>query len=244
MTQEKIRRLLDEQLAIDYGCSVCDFERKDTIVTEQKNLPLSRIKEEQGILSMLSYKGKLVISAAPELLEWSENVLANRSTAEWCFEAGSLISIDRKLQEFGYEIDKAHLFFTPKFSAPAPSHEVRLLSVDDISKLRADERIDEAFLFEDYIEDVLGAAVYDESGELLAVAGATANSDRMWEIGVNSFYEGKGYAVSALSALTREILSRGIVPFYGTALSHLASQNTALKAGFAPSFCELTTRRS
>lgn len=106
------------------------------------------------------------------------------------------------------------------------------------------ERIDEAFLFEDYIEDVLGAAVYDESGELLAVAGATANSDRMWEIGVNSFYEGKGYAVSALSALTSEILSRGIVPFYGTALSHLASQNTALRAGFAPAFCELTTRRS
>ena len=244
MTQEKIRRLLDEQFAIDYGCSVRDFERKDIIVTEQKNSPLSRKKEEQGILSMLSYKGKLVISAAPELLEWSENVLANRSTAEWCFEAGSLISIDRKLQEFGYEIDKAHLFFTPKFSVPAPSHKVRLLSVDEISKLKADERIDEAFLFEDYIEDVLGAAVYDESGELLAVAGATANSDRMWEIGVNSFYEGKGYAVSALSALTSEILSRGIVPFYGTALSHLASQNTALKAGFAPSFCELTTRRS
>lgn len=244
MTQGKIRRLLDEQFAIDYGCSVRDFERKDTIVTEQKNSPLSRKKEEQGILSMLSYKGKLVISAAPELLEWSENVLADRSTAEWCFEAGSLISIDRKLQEFGYEIDKAHLFFTPKFSVPAPSHKVRLLSVDDISKLKADERIDEAFLFEDYIEDVLGAAVYDESGELLAVAGATANSDRMWEIGVNSFYEGKGYAVSALSALTSEILSRGIVPFYGTALSHLASQNTALRAGFAPAFCELTTRRS
>lgn len=244
MTQEKIRRLLDEQFAIDYGCSVRDFERKDIIVTEQKNSPLSRKKEEQGILSMLSYKGKLVISAAPELLEWSENVLANRSTAEWCFEAGALISIDRKLQEFGYEIDKAHLFFTPKFSVPAPSHKVRLLSVDEISKLKADERIDEAFLFEDYIEDVLGAAVYDESGELLAVAGATANSDRMWEIGVNSFYEGKGYAVSVLSALTSEILSRGIVPFYGTALSHLASQNTALKAGFAPAFCELTTRRT
>ncbi|MGN1117973.1 MAG: hypothetical protein ACI4RU_05120 [Acutalibacteraceae bacterium] len=47
-----------------------------------------------------------------------------------------------------------------------------------------------------------------------------------------------------IEALTSEILSRGIVPFYGTALSHLASQNTALKAGFAPAFCELTTRRT
>ena len=99
-------------------------------------------------------------------------------------------------------------------------------------------------MFEDYIEDVLGAAIYDEEHQLLAVAGATANSERMWEMGVNSFAEGRGYAVSVLTSLTQEVLRQGKVPFYGTAMSHLASQNIALRAGLVPTFCELTTRRA
>ena len=240
---DRIHAQLAEQFAIDYGCTLADFQCRDTLVTELPHTPQARKRGEAGILSMLSYRGKLLIAAAPELLEWSRTVLASHCSAEWCFEAGTLISIDRKLQEYGCEIDQAHLFFTPKYPAPAPVRPVQLLHASEIADLEEDERIDEAFLFEDYIEDVLGAAIYDEKHTLLAVAGATANSARMWEMGVNSFAEGKGYAASVLAALTQEILQRGIVPFYGTALSHLASQNTALRAGLVPTFCELTTRR-
>ena len=243
-TAGKINQLLTEQFAIDYGCSVSDFCRKETLVTELRPNEQARKREESGILSMLSYRGKLVIAAVPELMDWSRSVLAKHCSAEWCFEAGALISIDRKLQEFGYEIDQAHLFFTPGFTIPAPVHPVRFLHSAEIAELEDDERIDEAFLFEDYIEDVLGAAIYDDAETLLAVAGATANSERMWEMGVNSFAEGKGYASSALSALTQEILNRGKVPYSGTALSHLASQNVSLRAGLFPTFCELTTKKS
>ena len=84
---------------------------------------------------------------------------------------------------------------------------------------------------------------YDADGALLAVSGATANSDLMWEMGVNSFAEGKRYGKATLAALTNEITRLGKVPFYGTALSHLASQNLALRAGLVPVFAELTTRR-
>lgn len=241
---EKIDLLLTEQLAIDYGCTVADFCGKETLVTQLRQDDQARKREEPGILSILSYRGKLVISAAPELMDWSRSVLAKRCSAQWCFEAGSLISIDRKLQEFGYEIDQVHLFFTPKYMPPTPVHPVRFLHSREIAELEDDERIDEAFLFEDYIDDVLGAAIYGDAGTLLAVAGATANSERMWEMGFNSFAQGKGYAVSALSALTREILDLGKVPYAGTALSHTASQNVSLRAGLVPIFCELTTRKS
>ena len=243
-TAGKINQLLTEQFAIDYGCSVIDFCCKETLVTELRPNEQARKREEPGILSMLSYRGKLVIAAVPELMDWSRSVLAKHCSAEWCFEAGALISIDRKLQEFGYEIDQAHLFFAPRSTIPAPVHPVRFLHSAEIAELEDDERIDEAFLFEDYIEDVLGAAIYDDAETLLAVAGATANSERMWEMGVNSFAEGKGYAVSALSALTQEILNRGKVPYAGTALSHLASHNVSLRAGLLPTFCELMTKKA
>ena len=67
----------------------------------------------------------------------------------------------------------------------------------------------------------------------------TANSERMWELGVNSFEEGKGYGQAALGALVKEVQRRGKVPYCGTALSHCASQNISLRAGFVPAFCEL-----
>ena len=242
-TVYKINQLLMEQFATDYGCSISDFCTKETLVAELRPNEQARKREEPGILSILSYRGKLVIAAAPELMDWSRSVLAKHCSAEWCFEAGAMISIDRKLQEFGYEIDQAHLFFTPRFAIPAPVHPVRLLHSAEIAELEDDERIDEAFLFEDYIEDVLGTAIYDDAQTLLAVAGATANSERMWEMGVNSFAEGKGYAISALSALTQEILNHGKVPYSGTALSHIASQTVSLRAGLVPTFCELTTKK-
>lgn len=46
-----------------------------------------------------------------------------------------------------------------------------------------------------------------------------------------------------IAAVTKEICKLGKVPFYGTSLSHLASQNLALCVGLVPTFAELTTSR-
>lgn len=235
--------ILATQFARDYHCKAEDFLNTDTLVTEYAFHPNGRKRADCGLLSILSYRGKLVITAAPELKSWCEETLAKHLSAQWCFEAGSLISIDRKLAEYGYGIDQAHIFFAPRFPAPTAEYPVKLLEKEEIAALEDDERIDEAFLFEDDIEDVLGAACYDEKGTMLAVAGATANSELMWEMGVNSFVEGKGYAKAALAALVNEILRRGKLPYYGTAPSHLASQNLALRVGLVPTFAELTTRK-
>ena len=71
MTQEQLRQLLVEQFALDYGCAPDDFACRDTLIRERSDSPQARKREEPGILSMLSYGGKLLIAAAPELLDWS-----------------------------------------------------------------------------------------------------------------------------------------------------------------------------
>ena len=243
MTKKEQIRLVEEQFAVDYNCTIEDFQNRDTLVTAKKALEGARRFEEDSFLSILTYKGKIVINAAEEIFAWCEEVLKPRVSAEWCFEAGTLISIDKKLNEFGYGIDQVHLFFLPKYEAVDSDLEIRLSEGDEISALEEDERIDEAFLFAEYIEDALGTEVFSEEGELVAVAGATANSDRMWELGVNSFVEGKGYGQAALSKLVKEVQKRGKVPYSGTALSHCASQNISLRAGLVPAFCELRARK-
>lgn len=236
-------KTLPEQFALDYHCKLEDFLNTDTLVTEYAPNPQARKRAEPGILSILSYRGKLVINTAPELKSWCQETLAKHISAEWAFEAGSLISIDRKLAEFGYGIDQAHVFYVPQFPVPEAEYPVKILGKEEITALESDERIDEAFLYEDYVEDVLGAACYDEKGELLAVSGATANSGLMWEMGTNSFAEGKGYGKATLAALTDAVIKLGKLPYCGTSLSHIASQNLMLRVGFVPAFAELTTRK-
>ncbi|MBE5961922.1 MAG: GNAT family N-acetyltransferase [Lachnospiraceae bacterium] len=240
MTREEQKKIVEEQFAIDYNCKVEDFQNKDTLVTLYKKQEGARkFDDEDSLLSILSYNGKLVITAKEELYSWCQEVLGKQISAEWCFEANSLIRIDEKLREYGYHISQVHLFFLPKYGQPESGATTRILAEEDIKALETDERIDEAFLFDDYIKDMLGVAVVSDTGEMLAVAGATNNSDRMWQMGVNSFCEGKGYGQAAVSELAREVQKQGKVPFYDTAMSHLASQNIALRAGMVPSYCEL-----
>ena len=77
------------------------------------------------------------------------------------------------------------------------------------------------------------------------MAGASRDSARMRQIGVDvrPDMRGKGLGAMVVSLLRNEIERRGFLPFYGTSMSHVASQRTALRAGFAPVWTELYAER-
>ena len=243
MKQEEIKRIVVEQFAKDYNCSIEDFSNKETIVTRKNRQQGARkFDEEDGILSMLSYNGKLIINADEKLIPWCEKELV-KASAEWCFDTYGLLKIQKKLNEFGYGIEQCHFQCLPKYDPPKTNLKLQWYEPDEIAQFEEDERIDEAFLFDENVPDTLGVAALSENGDMLAIAGASGNSDQMWEIGVNSFEEGKGYGQAVVSALVEETLKRGKVPYYGTALSHCASLRIALKAGMVPSYSELRSSK-
>jgi len=55
-------------------------------------------------------------------------------------------------------------------------------------------------------------------------------------------HRGRGLAAGLTALLKDELLRRGIVPFYGTAQSHIFSLNTARNAGFRPAWAEVWAR--
>ena len=103
----------------------------------------------------------------------------------------------------------------------------------------------EAFAFDNNFPDVLAVAKIDERGNILGMAGASKDSDVMWQIGINVLEgaEEKGVAKTVVKALKNEILRRGKVPFYGTVESHIISQKVALASGFYPAFAEVKIRK-
>lgn len=75
------------------------------------------------------------------------------------------------------------------------------------------------------------------------MAGASRDAEDFWQIGINVIPSARrrGIASALTAALAQELLARDVLPFYGTAPSHIFSQRTALSAGFLPAWAELRT---
>lgn len=83
---------------------------------------------------------------------------------------------------------------------------------------------------------VAAAAVATSRGEAAGVATATADSDAMWQLGVDVAprHRGRGVGAALVSRVTDSVLRMGRVPYYGTAPGNIASRRLARAVGFAP----------
>ena len=107
-------------------------------------------------------------------------------------------------------------------------------------QFKKDDRFEEAFAFDKNHPDVLAVAAFD-GDNIMGIAGASADSKTMWQIGIDVLHEyrGRGIGTNLVTLLKNEILKRGKIPFYGTVESHIHSQNIAVNAGFFPAWAEL-----
>ena len=89
----------------------------------------------------------------------------------------------------------------------------------------------------------MGVGAYQD-GRLIGLAGASADCEEMWQIGVDVLPEVRrqGVASALTSTLAQEILSRGKVPFYCCAWSNIKSARNAIRSGFRPAWAELTVK--
>lgn len=247
LNREEILKEVKKQLCKDYNCKIEDFENKNTLITEIKEIKGRRIyTNDKEILKILIFEGKAIISADKCIKDWCIKNLSNASS-EWLFLYSNLRKIDKKLNEFGYEIDNTHHYYLPYevTEKTEPIKKVKWYEEDEILKFKGDDRFGEAFAFDEKYKDILGISALNEEGNILAMAGASRDGENMWQIGINVMEEasGKGIAKNIVSLLKEEILNRGKVPFYGTVESHIISQRVALRSGFYPVFAEVKVKK-
>lgn len=235
------------QFAKDYNCSIENFDNKNNLITDNKLIEGRRIySNEEEILKILIFGGKAIICADECIKEWCIQNLCD-TPAEWMYLYSVLRRIDTKLSEFGYEIDNTHHYYLPNEKSDNKEliKNIRWYEKEEINQFEGDNRFDEAFAFNSNYPDVLAVAALDDDGNIIAMAGASEDSEIMWQIGINVLPEskGKGIGKAIVSILKDEILKRGKIPFYGTVESHIISQKVAIQSGFYPAFAELKTRK-
>lgn len=248
-TKDKIFFELKKQLAIDYNCSMSDFDKKENILTLPAiNCGRREYSEDSHFFSMVTLGENAIISANEHIHSFLKDFIKNKK-GFWLFEEDKLSDIQFQLAKYGQSLFQSHLMFLPDVKPLnfKPDFETRWFEQRDIEQFYGDKRFPNAFCerYEVKRPDVLGiCAVID--GEIAGMAGCSADSKIMWQIGIDVIpkFRRKGIGTILVGLLKDEIFKRGAIPFYGTGPANLHSQSIAASCGFYPAWVEIESIES
>ena len=233
------------QSALDLCANANDFEKQENvIVLSEKNEDARRYLKLPFSCQLVSYGNNVVASVSPEFREIVENY-TNKYPVEHLFETPHLHILNEALMKKGQKICFMAEYFLPDVEELRPldcPYNIRILTQADFAELYLPEWSN-ALCKDRKQLDMLGVGAYD-GDRLVGLAGASADCDTMWQIGVDVLpeYRRQGIASALTSRLAVEILRRGKVPFYCAAWCNVKSVRNALRSGFRPTWVEMTAK--
>ncbi|MGH2549086.1 MAG: GNAT family N-acetyltransferase, partial [Thermomicrobiales bacterium] len=127
-------------------------------------------------------------------------------------------------------------------AAIPPGVAVDVLEGSDVQSLYAYPGFGEALSYvPDHPRRDSLAAIARRGSEVVAIAGASIDAPELWQIGVHVIdsERGSGIGRAVVSRLTEAIFNAGVVPYYSTATTNIASRNLAQSLGFWPAWTEI-----
>ena len=235
-----------EQLARDYCCAPEDFLRSENKVTlARTESGQRRFKSGPSFFKAAAMGRGAVISAASEMLEFSSE-LAKKYDGARIFDQKQIWLINRKLAEYNKAISMNSIFYLPatpyKYTARSGFRLKFYEEAEIVSELYSSDGFGNALLYRagGARRDVLAVCAYN-GRRIVSMAGASSDSERFWQIGIDVIpeYRGLGLGSELVSALTQAVFMHGAVPYYSTWSGNIASQNTARKSGYYPAWSEI-----
>ena len=243
MTNQEIFMIAMEQSAKDLCADASDFEKQENVIVSSNTSDGARKYLKLPFsCQLVSYGNNVVASVSPEFREITENYI-NKYPVEHLFETPNLHVLNDALMAKGQKICFMAEYFLPDMNAIRAldcPYELRVLTQEDFAELYMPEWSNALCKDRKHL-DVLGVGAYD-NGELIGLAGCSADCDTMWQIGIDVLpeYRRQEIASALTSRLAIEILNRGKVPFYCAAWSNVKSVRNAIKSGFRPAWVEMT----
>lgn len=244
------RRIVRAVLARDMACAEQALRDEGVTITTATEQPGQRRFPRRGkALTVVTLGAGIVACGAPERIEWLRANLEHLDRDE-IFSAATIC----RLAHF-VEPDKQTLG-GPDLKYVCSAADLRSGSVPDgidIATLE-EKAIPDLYRFPGFRNalayrretsrpDVL-ATVATRGGDVVGIAGASADCDEMWQIGVDvvAGERGRGIGRALVGQLTHEVLGRGRLPYYSTHVANLRSRTLAVSLGYWPAWVELGTR--
>lgn len=245
MTNNEILEIALKQSAIDANCQMEDFLKCDNIIVESlKHEEARKYLELPHLCHLISYGSNIVATIDMRLKDIVEKYI-HQGTIEHCFETPNLYKLNKELEEYEARVCFMAEYFLPDMNVLKDiecSYETKILKQEDFKDLYIKEWSNALSELRPHL-DVLGVGAYDHD-KLIALAACSADGNEMWQIGVDVLpeYRKQGIASSLTSKLALEIIKCGKVPFYCVAWSNVKSVRNAIKAGFKPTWVEMTVK--
>ena len=243
LTKEEIDHRIKTQLSYEFNCDPDDFSGEEILITSAVLHDRRRVfSEELPFLQMATFGNNAVISADERLHPWLREWI-NGKKGFWLFGHQNYFELEKELGKYGCRMASPHHMFAPKpeYLDIETDLKIRWLEQEDIMDYYGREEFPNALCdrFHPERPDMLAVIALD--GErIMGMAGCSADSPEMWQIGIDvcPVYQGMGVGKTLVSLLRDETFRRGAIPYYGTSLSNIRSKRIALSCGFLPAWIE------
>ena len=253
-----------EQSSKDMMCKTEDFLKGDfTVIPFKCDENAQNRGNKKSIPDVLFcnfvYFGKsLVCTCNFEIVQKIENLLENelnKSELYRIFEPDLIYKINEILLPFNRRINcmanfclPSKNFFNTILMEPQLQDFSYMFFYDkEISFLYQEKGFENALDYGSCLlenskirKDKIALVAYVDN-KIIGIAACTDDCDSMWQIGIDVIPEFRGKNVGSflVNKLSHKIFEFGKIPYYCTAWSNVASRNTAIKAGFIPSWVEI-----
>jgi hypothetical protein len=237
-------------LALDLACDEEDLLAEGVSVVQSEERPGRRhFPRGPKVMIMASMGIGTVISCDATRLQWARSELGQLDRNQ-LFTAATVARISAFIEKDGQILAGPDLKFVcaSEDLRPAAAPEGVQIEVVDGQAVAALYRHRGFRHALSYLTcaprpDMI-AAVARVGGEVVGVAGASADCERMWQIGVD-VVDGQrrcGIGRAIVSRVTGEVLACGRLPYYSTVVSNLGSSRLALALGYRLGWVELYAR--
>jgi GNAT superfamily N-acetyltransferase len=240
---EVIRRVL----ADDCACDPEDFTRDEILVTPHDVRPSRRRYPVPDLPLMAITTGAgVVISAHPDRIETVRAVVEAVSRDD-LFSAPVISRLAALVEPEHQQLHGPNLWFAcsrDRFrpARSSPDVDISVCERGTIHELYAQPGFTNALSYRaDHPRPDMIATVARRDGRIVGIAAASADCDRLWQIGVDVIPEERRHGIgrALVSRLTEAVLNTGRIPCYSTAVSNIASRTLALRLGYWPAWTEL-----
>ena len=247
MTYDKILRMAMEQSATDLSCQPEDFSSAENqVVISQTSENAHKYLELPFFCQLVTYGNNVVASVNENIAAFVKTYI-NKYGAVGCFETPAILSLNEELMKYRHKVCFMARYYLPvpeRIEKPDCQYELRVMEKNEFEEYYLPQ-FGNAICKEHSERDVLAVGAFD-SGKLVGLAGASADCETMWQIGVDVLpeYRRQSVASAVTSRLAYEIIARDKIPFYCAAWSNIASARNAAKCGFRPAWVEMTAKNT
>lgn len=247
--QQSALQTVKKILAADFACEESDFDKEGVTIHQSREIKgARRFPRREKSLTIATMGKGVIVSCSANRLPWARANLSKFAPPE-LFSVPAIALMQKYVARDHQNMigpDSKYICtqdtFQTYFLGKEKEIEVSLIQGESLENLYENNKFPNALGYvNNPLRPKLLTCVATYHGIIIGIAAASADCDPMWQIGIDTLdgYRNLGIGKALVSRLTEELLKAGILPYYSTLTSNIASRRIATSLGYRPAWVEI-----